>query len=208
MDSAAGFTIPDSNLAVPDIFYCVILSNGGALAQELSIARAPLYFSLALSTLSLLLEAFALMTVLRNLVVFRKILPTGWTHLLARIVAFSLYRVGVLSLMFNSPLITNPNELFVTGFSTDNLYNGIIDLMQATVPLAVFLVFASEKDILNAWCFWKKNSSPVPIVKSVGPATQLETTEAAARHEAERTETVSADSHGLSNADQTGLWTV
>ncbi|KAH8117909.1 hypothetical protein DFH11DRAFT_1571377 [Phellopilus nigrolimitatus] len=27
------------------------------------------------------------------------------------------------------------------------------------VPLVAFLVFATEKDVLSAWCFWRKGKS-------------------------------------------------
>lgn len=79
-------------------------------------ARAPVYFSLALSTLSLIMEgsllspsrvelsfwqvplAFAVMLIIGNLRSFRKLLPIGWTQLLTRIVVFSVYRLGLLGL--------------------------------------------------------------------------------------------------------------
>lgn len=66
---------------------------------------------------------------------------------------------------FESPFLVAPGEFFLTGISPNNLYNGIIDIMQASgefcrktvegllipwtllalVPLAVFCIFASER---------------------------------------------------------------
>jgi len=33
-------------------------------------------------------------------------------------------------------------------------------MLQATLPLAVFLVFASQKDVVLSWCFWRRNEDP------------------------------------------------
>ncbi|KAH7099597.1 hypothetical protein BKA62DRAFT_772314 [Auriculariales sp. MPI-PUGE-AT-0066] len=34
-------------------------------------------------------------------------------------------------------------------------FSPIADLYLATIPMVVFLLFASPKDVLKAWCFWK-----------------------------------------------------
>ncbi|KLO08566.1 hypothetical protein SCHPADRAFT_605152 [Schizopora paradoxa] len=154
-----GDPIPDSNLALPGAFYCLILLDSSSAPGEFSLARAPFYLSLTVSSFSLLFEGTSIF-IFRNMRLLHKLLPIGWTQVLFRIVAFSLYRFTLLCVMFESPLLVAPIDLFLTGVTNNNLYNGVIDFMQATVPLAVFLIFASEKDILQAWCFWRKNSKP------------------------------------------------
>ncbi|KLO12239.1 hypothetical protein SCHPADRAFT_432956 [Schizopora paradoxa] len=136
-------------------------------------ARAPIYFSLSLSILSLFLEVFTISLIVKNIQKFRKLLPIGWTQVLRRILVFSLYRIVLLCLMIASPLVASPVEFFLMGFSKNNLYNGIIDFMQASVPLVIFLIFASEKDILQAWCFWRRKSNLEPIVKHENNASQV-----------------------------------
>jgi len=66
-----------------------------------------------------------------------------------RIGVFSLYGVvaGTVSLI----TIWDPNNAFSYMFL-------------ATVPLASFLVFSTQRDIINVWCFWRKKTEVPPQV--------------------------------------------
>ncbi|KLO12760.1 hypothetical protein SCHPADRAFT_904810 [Schizopora paradoxa] len=168
-----GILIPNSNLALPGIFYCIILFNTDteSLASGLSLVRASFIFASTVSLLSLGLEVTIAIFVFRKRSLLRRFVPNGWLSLLARIVAFSIYRLIALGL--NLAVIVAPNEIFLTGISSNNLFNGVIDLVQAAIPLVAFLIFASEKDVWSAWRSteswtwtpWKDVSDPKLDVK-------------------------------------------
>ncbi|EJD06621.1 uncharacterized protein FOMMEDRAFT_25855 [Fomitiporia mediterranea MF3/22] len=56
----------------------------------------------------------------------------------------------------NVAIIVHPDEILLVGISRNNLFNGVIDYFQAAIPLVAFLVFATEKDVLDTWVFWRK----------------------------------------------------
>ncbi|KAH8117807.1 hypothetical protein DFH11DRAFT_1541094 [Phellopilus nigrolimitatus] len=68
---------------------------------------------------------------------------TGWLALFLRVVLFSVYRILALSL--NLAIILHPDEILLVGISKDNIFNGVIDYVQAAIPLVAFLAFATEK---------------------------------------------------------------
>ncbi|KLO12757.1 hypothetical protein SCHPADRAFT_399713 [Schizopora paradoxa] len=143
---------PDSNLALPGAFYCVILfnsANEGGISSGSQLIRASYIFASIVSLLSLSLEALVAILVFRQRSLLRRLLPNGSLSLLIRIVTFSVYRF--LALGLNLAVIIAPDEIFLTGVSTNNLFNGVIDFIQAAIPLVAFLIFATEKDILSAW---------------------------------------------------------
>jgi len=167
-----GALIPSSNLALPGAFYCLILLNAPGnpnnISSQLSLVRASFIFASTVSLVSLCLEVVVAMIVFKQRSLLRRLLPNGWLSLLTRIVAFSLYRA--LALGLNLAIIISPAEIFLTGISTNNLFNGVIDFMQAAIPLVAFLIFASEKDVLDAWRSteswtwqpWKEVLDPMP----------------------------------------------
>lgn len=173
-DDSNGNLISDSNLALPGVFYCLILLNapsGGSISDQLSLVRASFIFASTISLISLCLEVAVAAIVFKQRSLFRRLLPNGWLSLLTRVAAFSLYRAVALGL--NLAVIIHPDELFLTGISKSNLFNGVIDFVQAAIPLVAFLIFASERDVWSAWRSteswtwqpWKELSDPRTKVK-------------------------------------------
>ncbi|KLO12215.1 hypothetical protein SCHPADRAFT_929385 [Schizopora paradoxa] len=165
--TSLGTPRPNTNLAVPGVFYCTILLNSSSFSGAKSLASSPVLLSFQLLILSLCLEAFIVVFILKNLKTLRKKLPTAWTQVLIRIVVLSVHRFVLIYLLYNSPLVksasSSPNELYESFVNTMYVGN-FSDFMQATAPIVVFLVFASEKDVLNAWCFWRRKSNSTPTV--------------------------------------------
>ncbi|KAL5526764.1 hypothetical protein ACEPAF_8489 [Sanghuangporus sanghuang] len=152
-------TIPDSNLSIPSVFYCIILQNADfshSLTPGLNILRSVLMFTCLVSLITVGFEAHIARLVYKRREYLRE-KTFNWPALFLRVVLFSIYRIVALSL--NVAIIVHPDELLLVGISKNNIFNGVIDFFQAAIPLVAFLAFASEKDILNVWCFWRKDKT-------------------------------------------------
>ncbi|KAI5115303.1 hypothetical protein M0805_004498 [Coniferiporia weirii] len=157
IDESTNLPIPDSNLSVPGVFYCVILFNANfsaSITPGLKLVRAVYGFSVAISFITVCFEALVARLVYDQRSELRKISNSGWLSLFLRLVSFSVYRI--IALCLNLAVILHPDELLLVGIANNNLFNGVIDYFQAAIPLVTFLVFATEKDVLSVWCFWRK----------------------------------------------------
>lgn len=158
-----GDLIPGSNLSVPAVFYCVILQNADftySLDPGLKLLRDVYIYTTAISFTTVCFEMFIAYTVFRNRGVLNEKLPGeygNWKTLFLRVILFSLYRI--VSVCLNLAIIVHPDALLLVGIAKANLYNGVIDFVQATIPLVAFLIFGTEKDVLRVWQFWKKDAS-------------------------------------------------
>ncbi|KAL5525972.1 hypothetical protein ACEPAG_7310 [Sanghuangporus baumii] len=154
-------TIPDSNLSIPSVFYCIILQNADfshSLTPGLNILRSVLMFTCLVSLITVGFEAHIARLVYKRREYLRE-KTFNWPALFLRVVLFSIYRIVALSL--NVAIIVHPDELLLVGLSKNNIFNGVIDFFQAAIPLVAFLAFASEKDVLNVWCFWRKDKTQI-----------------------------------------------
>ncbi|PAV16539.1 hypothetical protein PNOK_0815900 [Pyrrhoderma noxium] len=169
--------IPDSNVSIPGVFYCVILQNADftySLTPGLKLLRDVYIYTTAISFSTVCLEMFIAYLVYRNRGFISERLPQevgNWKTLFLRVVLFSIYRI--LSVSLNVAIIAHPDELLLVGIAKDNLYNGVIDFIQASIPLVAFLTFGSERDVLRVWMFWRKDPNATKIsirgLAAIGP---------------------------------------
>ncbi|THH06286.1 hypothetical protein EW145_g4191 [Phellinidium pouzarii] len=137
--------IPNSNLSVPGVFYCVILFNSNlsaSITPGLGLVRATYIFSAVISLVTMCFEGLVAHLIFRQRVELRRI-SRGWLMAFLRVVLFSVYRI--LSICLNLAIILYPDELLLVGIAKNNLFNGVIDYVQAAIPLVAFLIFATEK---------------------------------------------------------------
>jgi len=152
--------IPHSNLAVPGVFFCIIVQNGDfshTISSGLKILRAVYIFCSMIQLVTICMEAALVAIVYKQRHMLRNIVPNGWLVLFARLVLFSAYRSVALGL--NLAVIMHPDEILLTGASKDRIFNGAIDFVQAAIPFVAFLIFSTERDIFNVWCFWRRPSA-------------------------------------------------
>jgi len=123
-------TFPEDVTRDRKFFYCTI--GGG---HDIGIGTT--IFATSLLAAVLVMETHVAIVVFRNWCIVRNN-HYGWDML--RIVIFSFY--GILSETSAFVNLTYPS-------------NPLPYIVLATVPLAAFLVFGTQKEILRVWCFWK-----------------------------------------------------
>ncbi|TDL16470.1 hypothetical protein BD410DRAFT_844363 [Rickenella mellea] len=154
-----GNTIP--NLAVPTAFYCIILQKDGTL----KLLQAVYVFTVTLAFITFFFEGLTMFEIYRRKTALQKFTPKGLTAVFIRLAIFSVLRTLILG--FNLIIAIQPQRIFQAGLSKTFVFNGFVDLLQASLPLAAGLILGTQKDFLDAWFFCKRRrpSKRVDVVQ-------------------------------------------
>ncbi|TDL16474.1 hypothetical protein BD410DRAFT_844367 [Rickenella mellea] len=156
-DNSKGDPVP--NLAVATAFYCVILQADGTL----KLLQGVYSFSAALAVITLLFEGLTMFEIYRSKKVLKKYAPKGTTAVFIRIAMFSLLRTFVLGFTFIFAI--EPQRVFQPGLTNTFVFNGFIDVLQASLPLAAALILGTQKDFLDVWFFCKRNGTSKQVLQ-------------------------------------------